>query len=184
MWISQSLSGSSLLIYSVGVKSNKRLLYNAGRNQSVNKYLWYMNCLFALECAITLGQISHWLSSCFPMFTIYNIYQFAGVEVPVACLILVFLFALQHYGTQRVGFLFAPIVLTWLLCISMIGVYNIFYWNPRIYQALSPCYMYKFLKKTQKHGWMSLGGILLCITGMLKILTYGFVFPYPTWIPL
>ncbi|KAG1364071.1 potassium transporter 6 [Cocos nucifera] len=87
------------------------------------------------------------------------------VEVPVTCLILVFLFALQHYGTQRVGFLFAPIVATWLLCISMIGVYNIFYWNPHIYQALSPYYMYKLLKKTRTRGWMSLGGILLCITG-------------------
>ncbi|XP_057491209.1 potassium transporter 8-like isoform X1 [Actinidia eriantha] len=87
------------------------------------------------------------------------------VEVPVACIILVFLFALQHYGTHRVGFLFAPIVVTWLLCISAIGVYNIFQWNPHIYKALSPYYMYKFLKKTQRGGWMSLGGILLCITG-------------------
>lgn len=87
------------------------------------------------------------------------------VEVPVACVILVFLFFLQHYGTHRLGFLFAPIVITWLLCISAIGVYNIFHWNPHVYQALSPYYMYKFLKKTQRGGWMSLGGILLCITG-------------------
>ncbi|KAJ8546323.1 hypothetical protein K7X08_018906 [Anisodus acutangulus] len=87
------------------------------------------------------------------------------VEVPVACVILVFLFFLQHYGTHRLGFLFAPIVITWLLCISAIGVYNIVHWNPRVYQALSPYYMYKFLKKTQRGGWMSLGGILLCITG-------------------
>ncbi|XP_020673740.1 potassium transporter 6 isoform X2 [Dendrobium catenatum] len=87
------------------------------------------------------------------------------VEVPIACVILICLFALQHFGTHRVGFLFAPIVITWLLSISMIGIYNIFYWNPKIYQALSPYYMYKFLKKTQKGGWMSLGGILLCITG-------------------
>ncbi|CAK9161321.1 unnamed protein product [Ilex paraguariensis] len=87
------------------------------------------------------------------------------VEVPVACIILIFLFCLQHYGTHRVGFLFAPVVITWLLCISAIGVYNIFYWNPHVYQALSPYYMYKFLKKTQRGGWMSLGGILLCITG-------------------
>ncbi|KAF3660212.1 Potassium transporter 10 [Capsicum annuum] len=86
------------------------------------------------------------------------------VEVPVACVILVFLFFLQHYGTHRLGFLFAPIVITWLLCISAIGVYNIIHWNPHVYQALSPYYMYKFLKKTQKGGWMSLGGILLCIT--------------------
>ncbi|KAL3526033.1 hypothetical protein ACH5RR_014405 [Cinchona calisaya] len=87
------------------------------------------------------------------------------VEVPVACVIVVFLFYLQHYGTHRIGFLFAPIVITWLLCISAIGLYNIFHWNPHVYQAISPYYMYKFLKKTQKGGWMSLGGILLCMTG-------------------
>ncbi|KAG9160516.1 hypothetical protein Leryth_019475 [Lithospermum erythrorhizon] len=87
------------------------------------------------------------------------------VEVPVVCVILVILFFLQHYGTHRIGFLFAPIVITWLLCISAIGVYNIILWNPHVYQALSPYYMYKFLKKTGRGGWMSLGGILLCITG-------------------
>ncbi|KAK4488492.1 hypothetical protein RD792_004256 [Penstemon davidsonii] len=87
------------------------------------------------------------------------------IEVPIACIILVFLFYLQHYGTHRIGFLFAPVVIAWLFCISSIGVYNIFHWNPQVYQALSPYYMYKFLKKTQRGGWMSLGGILLCITG-------------------
>lgn len=87
------------------------------------------------------------------------------IEVPLACGILVFLFALQHYGTHQVGFLFAPVVIVWLLCISAIGLYNIFYWNPLVYKALSPYYMYKFLKKTKKQGWMALGGILLCITG-------------------
>ncbi|XP_075496058.1 potassium transporter 6-like [Primulina tabacum] len=87
------------------------------------------------------------------------------VEIPVACAVLIALFALQHYGTHRVGFLFAPVVITWLLCISFIGIYNIFHWNPHVYQALSPRYMYTFLKKTQRGGWMSLGGILLCVTG-------------------
>ncbi|MED6171966.1 Potassium transporter 6 [Stylosanthes scabra] len=87
------------------------------------------------------------------------------VEVPAACLILIGLFALQRYGTHRVGFLFAPIVLTWLLCVGTIGIYNIYYWNPQIYKALSPYYVLQFIKKTKRAGWMSLGGILLCITG-------------------
>nr|CAD20318.1 putative potassium transporter [Cymodocea nodosa] len=91
--------------------------------------------------------------------------QHKYIEVPVACIVLVALFSLQHYGTHRVGFLFAPIVIIWLLCISTIGVYNIIYWNPQVYQALSPHYMYKFLRRTRRRGWMSLGGILLCITG-------------------
>lgn len=90
---------------------------------------------------------------------------FADAVIPITCFILVGLFALQHYGTHRVGFFFAPIVLAWLLCISGLGLYNIFKWNPLVYKALSPYYMLKFLKKTKKGGWMSLGGILLCITG-------------------
>ncbi|KAI3911368.1 hypothetical protein MKW98_010255 [Papaver atlanticum] len=85
--------------------------------------------------------------------------------VPITCVILICLFALQHYGTHRVGMFFAPVVLVWLICISALGLYNIIHWNPQVYQALSPYYMYKFLKKTKKGGWMSLGGILLCITG-------------------
>ena len=71
------------------------------------------------------------------------------IELPAACVILIGLFALQHYGTHRVGFLFAPVILLWLMCISAIGVYNIFHWNPHVYQALSPYYMYKFLKKAE-----------------------------------
>ncbi|KAM0917818.1 hypothetical protein ACQ4PT_009246 [Festuca glaucescens] len=91
--------------------------------------------------------------------------QHEYILLPVTCAILVGLFTLQHYGTHRVGFLFAPIVCVWLLCISIIGVYNIIRWNPHVYRALSPYYMYKFLQKTQTGGWMSLGGILLCVTG-------------------
>uniref|UniRef100_A0A1J3GDS1 Potassium transporter n=1 Tax=Noccaea caerulescens TaxID=107243 RepID=A0A1J3GDS1_NOCCA len=85
--------------------------------------------------------------------------------IPITCIILVCLFALQHFGTHRVGFVFAPIVLAWLLCISGIGLYNIIQWNPHVYKALSPQYMFMFLRKTRVSGWMSLGGILLCITG-------------------
>lgn len=92
---------------------------------------------------------------------------FSDAVVPITCFILLCLFGLQHYGTHRVGFLFAPVVVIWLLCISALGIYNIIHWNPHVYQALSPYYMFKFLKKTKKGGWMSLGGILLCITGNL-----------------
>lgn len=82
-------------------------------------------------------------------------------------MILVGLFALQHYGTHRVGFLFAPILIAWLLSISGVGIYNILHWNPRIVSALSPYYAYNFFKETGKDGWRSLGGIVLCITGSL-----------------
>jgi len=97
------------------------------------------------------------------------------VEVPGACIILIGLFALQRYGTHRVGFLFAPIVCIWLFCISAIGIYNIFYWNPHVYQALSPYYVFQFLKKTRRGGWMALCGILLCITGSFNLFTWWLI---------
>lgn len=83
----------------------------------------------------------------------------------ISCVILVGLFALQHYGTHRVGFLFAPILIAWLFCISGVGLYNIIRWNPSVVNALSPYYVYKFFQKAGKDGWRSLGGIVLCTTG-------------------
>lgn len=86
--------------------------------------------------------------------------------VIISCVILVGLFSLQHHGTNRVAFLFAPIVTAWLLCISSIGIYNIFRWNRHVFCAISPIYMLKFLKKTGTEGWVSLGGVVLSITGV------------------
>ncbi|KAI8010617.1 hypothetical protein LOK49_LG06G03496 [Camellia lanceoleosa] len=88
-----------------------------------------------------------------------------GEVLLLACVILVGLFALQHYGTHRVTFMFAPIVIIWLISIFAIGLYNTIYWNPKIVYAISPHYIIKFVSDTGKDGWISLGGILLSITG-------------------
>ncbi|KAL5710587.1 Potassium transporter 4 [Ranunculus cassubicifolius] len=88
-----------------------------------------------------------------------------GEVLLLACIILVGLFALQHIGTHRVAFLFAPIVILWLITIFVIGLYNTIHWNPKILTALSPYYIIKFFRETGKDGWISLGGILLAITG-------------------
>ncbi|XP_020586329.1 probable potassium transporter 13 [Phalaenopsis equestris] len=85
--------------------------------------------------------------------------------VVISCFILAGLFTLQQYGTHRVGFLFAPVLITWMGCLGMMGMYNIFKWNPAIVRALSPYYIYKFLRVVEKDQWSSLGGIALCITG-------------------
>lgn len=83
----------------------------------------------------------------------------------IACLILVGLFALQHCGTHRVAFMFAPIVIIWLISILFIGLYNIIHWNPKIIYAISPLHIIKFFRVTGQDGWLSLGGILLSVTG-------------------
>lgn len=88
-----------------------------------------------------------------------------GAVLLLACVILIGLFALQHTGTQRVAFVFAPIVILWLISIFAIGLYNIIHWNPKIVYALSPHYIITFFRETGGAGWLSLGGVLLSITG-------------------
>ncbi|CAN6718644.1 unnamed protein product [Malus baccata var. baccata] len=58
-------------------------------------------------------------------------------------------------------------MILWLLLIAAVGIYNIIEWNPRVYQALSPYYIYRFFQTTGKDGWLSLGGILLCASGCI-----------------
>ncbi|KAI5446197.1 Potassium transporter 10, variant 2 [Lathyrus oleraceus] len=89
----------------------------------------------------------------------------SGVVVIVAVVILVGLFSVQHYGTDKVGWLFAPIVLVWFLLIGGIGIYNIWRFGGRVLKAFSPLYVYRYIRNGRKDSWLSLGGILLSITG-------------------
>ncbi|XP_048141123.1 potassium transporter 10-like isoform X3 [Rhodamnia argentea] len=87
------------------------------------------------------------------------------VVVVVAVLVLVCFFSMQHYGTDRVSWLFAPIVLLWFLLIGGIGIYNIWKYDKGVLRAFSPVYIYRYLKRGGKDRFTSLGGLMLCITG-------------------
>ena len=102
-----------------------------------------------------------------PLIILSYIFSCADVVVLVAVVILVGLFSLQHYGTDKVGWLFAPIVLLWFLMIGGIGIYNIWKYDSSVLKAFSPVYLYRYLKGGGKDGWTSLGGIMLSITGKI-----------------
>ncbi|RZC48242.1 hypothetical protein C5167_041173 [Papaver somniferum] len=86
----------------------------------------------------------------------------SDVVLVVSAVILVGFFSMQHYGTDRVGWLFAPIVLLWFLLIGGIGAFNIWKYDSSVLRAFSPVYIYRYFKRG---GWSSLGGIMLSITG-------------------
>ncbi|XP_057797022.1 potassium transporter 10-like isoform X2 [Salvia miltiorrhiza] len=89
----------------------------------------------------------------------------SDVVVLVSVVILVCLFSVQHYGTDKVGWLFAPIVLLWFLMIGGIGIFNIYKYDSSVLRAFSPVYIYRYLRSGRGEGWTSLGGIMLSITG-------------------
>uniref|UniRef100_A0A0A0LRC4 Potassium transporter n=1 Tax=Cucumis sativus TaxID=3659 RepID=A0A0A0LRC4_CUCSA len=89
----------------------------------------------------------------------------SDVVVLVAVVILVGLFSLQRYGTDRVGWLFAPVVLLWFFLIGGIGMFNIWKYDKTILRAFSPVYIVRYFRRRGMDGWTSLGGVLLSITG-------------------
>lgn len=114
------------------------------------------------------AAVFYQILTCFSCSSPQNIvlcFWFADVVVLVAVIILVGLFSLQHYGTDKVGWLFAPIVLLWFLMIGGIGIFNIWKYDSSVLKAFSPVYLYHYLKNGGKDGWTSLGGIMLSITG-------------------
>ncbi|KAG2687993.1 hypothetical protein I3843_09G074800 [Carya illinoinensis] len=89
----------------------------------------------------------------------------ADVVVLVAVVIIVGLFSMQHFGTDKVGWLFAPVVLVWFILIGGIGIFNIWRYDSSVLKAFSPLYIYRYFKRGGRGSWTSLGGIMLSITG-------------------
>ncbi|EPS73025.1 hypothetical protein M569_01730, partial [Genlisea aurea] len=87
------------------------------------------------------------------------------VPTPAACIVLVCLFGLQHQGSQKIGFIFAPIVISWLIFLTGFSLYNIIHHDEKILSAFSPVYMLNFVKKIDIRRWKLLSSIVLCIAG-------------------
>ncbi|VFQ59901.1 unnamed protein product [Cuscuta campestris] len=103
----------------------------------------------------------------------------SDVVVLVAVVLLIGLFSMQHYGTDKVGWMFAPVVLLWFLLIGGIGIYNISHYDPSVLKAFSPLYIYRYLNRGGKDAWTSLGGIMLSITGTEALFADLSYFPLP-----
>lgn len=84
--------------------------------------------------------------------------------VPIACVILLSLFAIQKQGTGRVGRLFGPIMLVWFVTLAGLGLFQIVQ-RPDVLGALSPWHGYLFFQRHGLHGLIILGSVVLVVTG-------------------
>ncbi|CAA6604556.1 putative potassium transport system protein kup 2 [Rhodospirillaceae bacterium LM-1] len=89
---------------------------------------------------------------------------FSHYILPLTLLILTGLFAIQRYGTATVGTLFGPIVAIWFATLAFSGIKNIGL-NPGVLFALSPHHALLFLLNNGLNGFLSLGAIVLVVTG-------------------
>ncbi|CAL4934539.1 unnamed protein product [Urochloa decumbens] len=79
--------------------------------------------------------------------------------------ILVVFFSVQRFGTDKIGYTFAPVVFMWLLLMAGIGIYNMVKYDIGTLKAFNAKYIIDYFRRNKKKGWVSLGEILLCFTG-------------------
>ena len=84
--------------------------------------------------------------------------------LPIALAVIAMLFYVQRKGTQHIGAFFGPVMLLWFGSLAAAGVYQIMQ-NPGVLRAVNPYYGLYF---ATHHGWMgfvSLGAVVLAVTG-------------------
>jgi KUP system potassium uptake protein len=85
--------------------------------------------------------------------------------VPLAVVILTILFMVQRLGTAKVGSVFGPIIVVWLVVMGWLGLRQILAY-PGIFEAINPIYAAKFLLTSAGlKVLLVLGSVMLCITG-------------------
>lgn len=84
--------------------------------------------------------------------------------VPVTVAILLGVFAVQRFGTERIGRVFGPLMLLWFTVITVLGVLSIAL-TPGVLVALSPHWIVLLFLAHPWTAFLSLGSVVLAITG-------------------
>jgi KUP system potassium uptake protein len=84
--------------------------------------------------------------------------------LPITIVVLAGLFVVQRFGTQGIGNLFGPVMTVWFLGIAALGLTQIVQ-NPQVLLAFDPTYAVGFFASHGWRGFVSLGGVVLALTG-------------------
>ncbi|MGE0066478.1 MAG: potassium transporter Kup [Solirubrobacterales bacterium] len=87
-----------------------------------------------------------------------------SLVVPITIAILVALFAIQRFGTHVIGRVFGPVMIVWFAVIAAAGLGRVLA-DPAIVKALLPSYGVEFFLDHPGIAFISLGAIVLTITG-------------------
>jgi KUP system potassium uptake protein len=87
-----------------------------------------------------------------------------SLVVPITIAVLVALFAIQRFGTHSIGRVFGPVMLVWFAVIAAAGLRHVVA-HPAIVKALSPSYGLQFFGDHPGVAFISLGAIVLTLTG-------------------
>jgi KUP system potassium uptake protein len=87
-----------------------------------------------------------------------------ALVVAITVALLTLLFAYQRFGTQVIGRMFGPIMALWFALLAVTGLAQVAQ-HPAILAALSPSYGVRFFDDHPGVGFVSLGAVVLVVTG-------------------
>ncbi len=89
---------------------------------------------------------------------------FEAWVLPLACVILVGLFAAQSRGTGAVGKVFGPVMVVWFAVLGILGLLQIIE-HPSVLAAFNPINILYFFQAEPGKAFLALGSIFLVVTG-------------------
>ncbi len=82
----------------------------------------------------------------------------------IAMIIAIILFLLQSRGTNKLAWMFGPIMLIWFIALTVSGLISLLS-MPEIIKAVNPYYAVKFVYDNGISGFFVLSEVILCATG-------------------
>jgi KUP system potassium uptake protein len=89
---------------------------------------------------------------------------FADWVIPIACVILIALFAVQQRGTAGIAKVFSPIMIVWFAVLGILGISQISK-ETGVLRAISPTYAVDFFVDHPWRSFVAMGSIFLVVTG-------------------
>jgi KUP system potassium uptake protein len=90
--------------------------------------------------------------------------QLNSFVLPITIMVLTALFFVQKRGTGAMGMAFGPIMILWFSVLGVLGVLSIAQ-SPHVLLALNPVYAYQFLVLDPWLSFLTLGSVVLAVTG-------------------
>ncbi|MEO0317954.1 MAG: potassium transport protein Kup [Pseudomonadota bacterium] len=84
--------------------------------------------------------------------------------IPISLALISALFAIERFGTGKVGVVFGPIMLVWFVSLGLLGLMQVMK-NPAIFAALNPMIAVNFMVEHKMVAVGILGAVVLSVTG-------------------
>lgn len=162
-WLAMSLGkkgeGGTIVLKEILVP-----LLRSGRKVTVITILSYVGISFLLGDGVITPAISI-LSAVEGLRIIPGLETIGqGTLVTIAGVIAICLFSIQKKGTEKIAWIFGPLMVIWFLSLVLSGIASIIY-TPSVLKAINPYYAIDFMLHNGLSGFFVLSEVILCATG-------------------